>query len=402
MIVRTSRAGWALALAALTLAADRARAAQPALYRQVLRSTGLLLAAGRRPGKVSCGTCWVVDRPRRLVVTNWHVVRGQRQVDVYFPDYRNGKVVTSFTYYYRKRPAIPGRVLTASVPLDLAVVQLEVLPEEVVALRLARRPPRVGQIVYAVGNGLRAWGSLWRLRHARVLRVRYGVSRRRGGHVVRAHVIETPRNSRHGDSGGPVVNRLGQLVGVHSAGGRRVSTSIQVRDVRFLLRKIQRETARLPPRPARRASRRTRESKAPATPGALFRLLLQGDRTAALFQRPRQQGVALDKGGPLRRDVAVVEDRLHGTLRHAGLAVDALVRVDVQLRLVLVEAVARTDRHAVGVLAVPTRFAHDERHRLPPVDESCLGRLPLTHARCRSGVRRHSRRSSLPGRDLRA
>jgi S1-C subfamily serine protease len=252
---RSNRVRWALALAVLTFTAAWGRAAgpeRPALHRKLLRSTGLVVASSRHPGKVTYGTCCVVDQARRLVVTNWHVVRGQREVEVYFPSYRNGKVVASFTHYARE-PGIVGRVLARSSPLDLAVVQLAELPEEVVALRLASGPPRVGQVVYAVGNGRRTNDSLWELRRGKVLRVRFGVSRRRGGHVVRAHFIESTRNSRKGDSGGPVVNRRGRLVGVHSSGGR-VSKSIQARDVRtFLRRTLQRDTVRLPRRPARQA-----------------------------------------------------------------------------------------------------------------------------------------------------
>src|SRR5262249_59924368 len=67
---------------------------------------------------------------------------------------------------------------------------------------------------------------------------------------------------------------------------------------------------------------------------------------------------------PLWRHVGFGEDRLDRAFGHARLAIDAIIRVDPKHHVVLVEALHRADRDAVGILAVVTRLANGVSHRL--------------------------------------
>src|SRR5262245_55031145 len=135
-------------------------------------------------------------------------------------------------------------------------------------------------------------------------------------------------------------------------------------------------------RPASDGTRRVRKTPGPRAPaargpgcfpgplplparGPLLRLLPFGDVAAAVLQRRRPLGVERDEVVPPGRHVALEEDGPDGALRHAGAAVDAVLRVDVQHPLVLVEALHRTDGHAVGVLAVVARLGDDVTHVAP-------------------------------------
>src|SRR5919202_986716 len=91
-------------------------------------------------------------------------------------------------------------------------------------------------------------------------------------------------------------------------------------------------------------------------------------------------GVDLDEVLPLRRYLVLGEDRVDRALRLTGAAVDALVRVDVVLLVVVgrVDAVDRTDGHATGVLDSDARFRNDVGHLdspLPPI-RTAVPRLP--------------------------
>src|SRR5829696_4081578 len=97
------------------------------------------------------------------------------------------------------------------------------------------------------------------------------------------------------------------------------------------------------------------------TAGPLLRGLLFGD-VAGVLEGGRLLGVQLHVAGPLGRGVGLGEDGLDRALGDARLAVDAVVRVDVQHHLVLVEALHRTDDTAVGVLAVVTGGGDDVSH----------------------------------------
>ena len=57
-----------------------------------------------------------------------------------------------------------------------------------------------------------------------------------------------------------------------------------------------------------------------------------------------------------------MEDRLDRAFRHAGLAVDAFVGMDVNHLVSLVEAFHGADHHAVGVLAGEAGLGDDVRH----------------------------------------
>lgn len=69
---------------------------------------------------------------------------------------------------------------------------------------------------------------------------------------------------------------------------------------------------------------------------------------------------------PLRRHIVFIEDRRHRAFGHAGIAVDAFLRINEQHRFALAKTVAGTDNNAVRVLASKTRFSHNHGHRRTP------------------------------------
>src|SRR4029079_15877814 len=76
----------------------------------------------------------------------------------------------------------------------------------------------------------------------------------------------------------------------------------------------------------------------------------------------RECGVDLDERIPLVRERVLGEDRLHRALRLTCPAVDALLRIDDQDPLELVDAVDRADIDARAVLDVDTGLGDDVRH----------------------------------------
>src|ERR1051325_1178361 len=77
--------------------------------------------------------------------------------------------------------------------------------------------------------------------------------------------------------------------------------------------------------------------------------------------RRRALRVERDVRRPFARHIGIGEDRLHGAFRDARLAIDAVARIDAEHRTVLVEALARADHDAIGVLAIEARFANNAR-----------------------------------------
>src|SRR6516165_2912668 len=95
---------------------------------------------------------------------------------------------------------------------------------------------------------------------------------------------------------------------------------------------------------------------------ALLGVLLFCDRAATGFQLRRFLGVELGEAAPLSRNIGFREDGFDRTFGHAGFAVDAINRVDVEHMLPLIEAFDRADDDAVRVFAVMARLSNSVSH----------------------------------------
>jgi tetratricopeptide (TPR) repeat protein len=184
------------------------------LYQLTLRSTAMIIVP--KGDKAAQGTGWLVDRERKLLVTNRHVVGTQKQVVAIFPGYRDGQLVTERNYYLKQAPRFPGRVIETHAGHDLAVIQLDSLPWDVQPLKLAAERPRAKESVLLIGNPGSS-PTLWVQTSATI----QGVSRDRikvrftdSELEARVDVMETKTPIRPGTSGGPIVGQNGHLIAV--------------------------------------------------------------------------------------------------------------------------------------------------------------------------------------------
>jgi Flp pilus assembly protein TadD len=231
-----------LALVAATLAAAApAQTDQPhrRLYNQILHGTAWVIAS-RGGGRVATGTAWVVDRPGKLLITNYHVVGNADTVSVVFPAYRDGKVIAERSYYTKNGDRRKGRVLAREPRKDLALIQLDSMPDGVEALPLATEGADPGDQVHTVGNP-GASGALWVYSSGTVRQVyhkKFAVGKDENKFVIDARIVETQTPTNPGDSGGPVVNEQGELVAVndsHNINAQLVNNCIDVSEVRAFL-----------------------------------------------------------------------------------------------------------------------------------------------------------------------
>jgi len=225
-----------LALMVFYLAAAESVRADSKVYRDVLHSTGLVEVPDPK-GWVTYGTCWVVDRQRGLALTAQHVVGDAAEAVVYFPTYRDDTVIPELTHYHNQVAAVRGRVVRRDVPRDLALLRLDALPDDVVAMPLAAHGAGPGDAVHSVGNSGAATGTLWRYTAGRVRSVYRARILQENG-LLKSRIVETELPINPGDSGGPLVNDSGELVGVVLSSERQsrlVSFNVDVSEVRAFL-----------------------------------------------------------------------------------------------------------------------------------------------------------------------
>ena len=174
----------------------------------------------------AAGGGFVVDLQRRWVVTCRHVVGDQKTADVFFPWVRAGALVTDRRAYLGNRPRlrelgllVTGRVVKTSDAADLALLELGALPSGVQAVRFAARPAAPGEPLAVVGHRSDL-DTLWNVTAGPVRatgRLADGYDWRGRRLAVNAAVVVGQLPIEEGDSGGPVVNARGELVGMACA-----------------------------------------------------------------------------------------------------------------------------------------------------------------------------------------
>jgi len=274
---------------AVWLGLSEVATANPKVYRKLLLSTGWVVVPGK--AGLSIGTCFVVDRERRLVVTCRHVVGECEEALVYFPAVRDGAVQVENTHYLTKTAARVGQVVATDRVADLALIRLSSLPEGAEALPLASAGPEPGSNVHSIGNSsLGTCGALWRYTRGEV-RLVYNRRAATPAGVRLVNTVETQAPVNRGDSGGPMVNDAGELVAVvtaYSARERLVSHDTGVREVKRLLA----GEALAEPEPDDRVVGRWRLSQAEGAgdPGEMhfkedgtYSLVAEGDGAAGRF-----------------------------------------------------------------------------------------------------------------------
>lgn len=211
------------------------------VYKKVVPSVVWIHTHTRTGDFTGSGT--LIDADRRLVLTNYHVVQDEPRVSLNFPVFRDGQPIAEKKYYTdRARSlAIGGRVVARDKRADLALVQLDRLPEGKKAVPLAAKSAEPGMSVQSIGNTGKS-DALWGYVPGKVRQVYNKEWKADLGNkrilTFKAKVVETDSATNPGDSGGPLVNDQGELVGVTQGGAinaQLVSTFVDVSEVKRLL-----------------------------------------------------------------------------------------------------------------------------------------------------------------------
>jgi S1-C subfamily serine protease len=142
------------------------------------------------------GSGFVLDKAGHII-TNYHVVQGASRVEV------------SFSNNERK----PARIVGRDPSTDVAVLQVSGLPSRALTpLPLGNSDAvQVGDAVVAIGNPL---GEDRSITAGIVSALQRQISAPNGAAID--HVIQTDAALNHGNSGGPLLNVHGQVIGVNS------------------------------------------------------------------------------------------------------------------------------------------------------------------------------------------
>jgi hypothetical protein len=159
----------------------------------------------------SLGSGFVVDA-QGVVLTNYHVIEGAKEAAVVFPDKTTIKVEGFFAIDPKK---------------DLALLKIQPGQKSLTPLAVAQQPPAKGEKVYAFGapmglSGSVSEGIVAALRPGEEVRDTLKKLANRDiyaeilGYDLEAQWLQTTAPISPGNSGGPLVNGRGEVVGINT------------------------------------------------------------------------------------------------------------------------------------------------------------------------------------------
>jgi tetratricopeptide (TPR) repeat protein len=186
------------------------------VYRRGLRSLALVQAS---PGRRDSG--WLLDRAHRLLLTTAEAVGKEETVDVVFPMYQDGRPVAEAAFYREQRrllekkgALVRGCVLATDARRNLALLELEAVPEGVVEARLSAGGPAPGDALHAFSNPTRL-EVLWAYAAASVRQLGHAnLGQTAEGPDPAVVIVQAPFGG--GEGGGPLLDERGEVAGVVS------------------------------------------------------------------------------------------------------------------------------------------------------------------------------------------
>ena len=196
------------------------------VYNSAIRSVMWIVNPG-----ISEGSGVLFDKKFKLAVTNAHVTGIKNTVDVYFPaPDENGELIKDRNFYLTSRGVLKrlgyytkGHVVAKNEETDLAIIKLEGLPKTAREIDWNFTTPttNTGDLVYILGNP--GGQELWRWTLGEFLN-------------DPGDFLYLQSDVFGGNSGGPVLNKQGLLIGIVARSDRHMNAlAIPVRDINELL-----------------------------------------------------------------------------------------------------------------------------------------------------------------------
>lgn len=215
---------------AILVYSTTALAASP---RQIYKKVGpgvvcILASEGAKNGSVGTGS---IIREDGLIITNAHVFtrpdskRLKPDIAVYLKPRRvSGNHKKDLSRRYK------GKLLAFNLPLDLALVRIANLDVPLQTVSFADSAQVViGDKVYAIGHPEQ--GGLWSLTTGVVSAYRQDY-----GGVPGKNLFQTDASINRGNSGGPLLDENGRMIGINSLIARKAPDGLTITDVNYSIK----------------------------------------------------------------------------------------------------------------------------------------------------------------------
>jgi len=201
--------------------------------KQIYQKAGpgvVFIFASKGSSKGSGGTGSIISRDG-LVITNAHIFTQKDTSDLLTdisiflkPARVTGNHKSDLANGYR------GKIIAYDIPLDLALVQIVNPDKALTVVPFAdSEAVEIGDTVYAIGHPEQ--GGLWSLTSGVI-----SAYWRNYGGVPGKDMFQTDASINRGNSGGPLLDEYGTMIGINSMIARKAADGLTITDVNFSIR----------------------------------------------------------------------------------------------------------------------------------------------------------------------
>jgi S1-C subfamily serine protease len=149
------------------------------------------------------------------ILTNWHVVEGTEKLEVALHrEYDLGDDIQKYFF--------EATVIKVNLEKDLALIKIINPPKDLNVLRISQVIPPIGSQVHAIGHPNTEFWS-YTTGYISQMKNQYEWRYEEGGidHVANVYLTQTPIDE--GNSGGPLLNDHGNIIGINTFGSKKTS-----------------------------------------------------------------------------------------------------------------------------------------------------------------------------------
>ncbi|MEE8540881.1 MAG: serine protease [Desulfobacterales bacterium] len=199
------------------------------IYQQISPGVVFILASdGSQKANIGTGS---IIRSDGLIITNTHVLldKDKTHIKPNIGIHLKPKRISG-NLKHDLRHAYAGEVLAYDIPLDLALLKIKQIDHRLQTVKFAdAQNVSIGDRVFAIGHPEQ--GGLWSLTTG-VVSAFY----QNYGGVRGKNLFQTDASINRGNSGGPLLDELGAMIGINSLIARKAADGLMITDVNFSIR----------------------------------------------------------------------------------------------------------------------------------------------------------------------
>ncbi len=196
------------------------------IYQKV--GLGVVLVLGSDNSRTGSGGTGSIIHPEGLVITNAHVViskktkRPYKKINIFL---KPNRVTGNMNQDLIKR--FEAQVLGFNEDLDLALLKIERPPQDLNVVAIGNpEEVSIGEPVVAIGHP--ETGGLWTLTTGAI-----SAEIENFNGIEGKHIFQTETSFNRGNSGGPLLDERGYMIGINTSISRRSADGLTITDINF-------------------------------------------------------------------------------------------------------------------------------------------------------------------------